>query len=669
MPEVKLGLQPHEKEIRELRRLLRDLVALSTTPAIWVGRELPQVAEGLADILLHTLSADAVYVVLNSGVSIESIRAAKHPGFKAEVDQLRNQAGSRGLLVGSAALSTWPSQLRVALYPIGLFRDDGFVAVGSSNPSFPSETESLLLSVAANQAAVASQTARLRAKTETERQRFAELLAQAPAAIGLLMGSDHRWAFVNDNYIRVTGRRNASDFLGKTLRESLPEMQSQPFVALLDQVYRSGQPYVGCEMMATLNRGHAAQPEEAYFDFVYQPIRSAEGEVQGILVHAVEVTEKVLARRRLEGALVASERLAAIVESSDDAIVSKDLNGIVTSWNPAAEKIFGYTAEEMKGRSIRIIIPPELQADEDRILATIAKGERIEHFETVRLAKSGERIDVSLTVSPVKDEAGHIVGAAKIARDITERKKTEHALRTTERLAAVGRLAATVAHEINNPLEALTNVVYIAKGRAIRDDIRELLGQAEEEIGRISELTKQTLGFYRETKTPTVVKVGSLLPPLIGVFAARMRNKGVEICPEILDDPEITAIPGEVRQVLANLLSNSIDAVRKGGRIRIRISRGNAHHAGQANGVRITVADSGSGIPAAIREHIFEPFLTTKDVGTGLGLWVCKNIADKHRGSIRLKSSTIPGKSWTVISVFLPSLEQGAIQEVVAQTV
>lgn len=662
-------MRAHETENRELRRLLRDLVALSTTPAIWVGREMPDIARGLADILLHTLGADAVYVALFSGRLIEAVQAAKHPGFKDEVERLRKEREGEGVFVESAGLCGWPSQLLVAHYPIGLSKNDGFVAVGSSRPGFPSEAESLLLSVAVNQAAVAVQTSRLRAKTETERQRFAELLAQAPAAIGLLVGPDHRWMYVNDNYIRVTGRREASDFLGKTLRESLPELQTQPFIALLDQVYHSGQPYVGCEMMATLNRGQASQPEEAYFDFVYQPIRGAEGEVQGILVHAVEVTEKLLARRRLESALAASERLAAIVESSDDAIVSKDLNGIVTSWNSGAERIFGYTAEEMKGQSIRAIIPPELQDDENRILATIAKGERIEHFETTRLAKSGQRIDVSLTISPVKDEAGRIVGAAKIARDITERKKTEQALRTTERLAAVGRLAATVAHEINNPLEALTNVVYIAKERAVRDDIREFLGQAEEEIGRIAELTKQTLGFYRETKTATAVKVGSLLTPLIGVFATRARNKGVEICPEVVDDPEITAIPGEIRQVLANLLSNSIDAVTKGGSIRIRISPGNSRHANRTSGVRITVADSGSGIPAAIREHIFEPFLTTKDVGTGLGLWVCKNIADKHRGSIRLRSSTVRGKSWTVISVFLPSLEQGALQEVAAQAV
>jgi PAS domain S-box-containing protein len=663
-------VQTHEKEIRELRRLLRDLVALSTTPAIWVGRDLPHICNGVADILLHTLRADAVYVAIRSGVPIEVVRAEKHPGFKAEVERLRSGGRGGGLFVESSAVSTWPSQLRVAVYPIGLSNADGFAAVGCSGAGFPSESESLLLSVAANQAAVAVQTARLRAKTDMERQRFSELLAHAPAAIGLLQGPEHRWAYVNENYVAVTGRRSASDFVGKTIIESLPELEAQPVVELLDAVYRSGKPYSGREMKVALRRGPEGRLEEVYFDFVYQPIRSAEAGVEGILVHAVEVTEKVLAHKRVEAALVASQRLAAIVESSDDAIVSKDLNGIVTSWNPAAERIFGYTAEEMVGRSIRTVIPPELQRDEDRILATISRGERIEHFETVRLTRSGERIDVSITVSPVKDEAGRIVGAAKIARDITERKKTERALRTTERLAAVGRLAATVAHEINNPLEAVTNLVYLAKEYSVRDDVRQYLVQAEEEVSRISQLTKQTLGFYRDTNAAAPVRLGGLLHPLIAVFGPRLRNKGVNICPEILADPEIKAIPGEMRQLLANLLSNSIDAVNEGGRIHIRVSAVAGEDGGHPGGVRLTVADSGSGVAPAARAHIFEPFFTTKkDVGTGLGLWVCKNIVDKHHGSIRLKSSTAPGKSWTAVSVFLPSLEQGETHGVLPEAV
>jgi two-component system CheB/CheR fusion protein len=348
-------------------------------------------------------------------------------------------------------------------------------------------------------------------------------------------------------------------------------------------------------------------------------------------------------------------RLAAIVESSADAIVSKDLNGIVISWNQAAEKMFGYSAQEMIGRSITTIIPLELQDDERKILETIGRGERIEHFETVRLTKSGEPIDVSLTIFPVRNEAGGVIGAAKISRDITQQKKTEQALRTTERLVSVGRMAATVAHEINNPLEAVTNLVYLAKSSAVREDVREYLDGIEEELDRISHITKQTLGFYRESIAPSAIRVGPILDPLVSFFGARARNKGIEIRPEIRQDPEIYAVAGEIRQLIANLLSNSIDAVNSGGLILIRVDA--ARFSGQSSpGIRIAVADSGVGIPPSIRPKLFEPFFTTKkDVGTGLGLWVCTNIVKRHNGSIRVRSSTTPGQSWTVFSVFLPS--------------
>jgi len=366
----------------------------------------------------------------------------------------------------------------------------------------------------------------------------------------------------------------------------------------------------------------------------------------------------------------ASQRLAAIVESADDAIISKDLNGIVTSWNRAAEQMFGYPAEEMIGRSITAIVPPELQADEPRIMETIARGERIVHFETVRLARSGERIDVSLTISPMKDENGSIVGASKIVRDITQRKKAERALRTSERLASVGRLAATIAHELNNPLEAVTNLVYLAKQKAGSNDVRDLLDGAEEELARISHLTKQTLGFYRETKEAEPVRIGPMLDQLIAVFAARIRNQAVDIRTEIRDDPQLHALAGEIRQLITNLLGNSLDAVARGGQIRVRVSPATEWTGNRRSGVRLTVADSGSGIPPPVRSRLFEPFFTTKqDVGTGLGLWVCKDVVDRHRGSIRVKSSTAPGNSWTVFSVFLPSSAQPSDVHVLREVV
>jgi PAS domain S-box-containing protein len=348
-------------------------------------------------------------------------------------------------------------------------------------------------------------------------------------------------------------------------------------------------------------------------------------------------------------------RLAAIVESSDDAIVGKSLSGIVTSWNPAAERMFEYSAKEMIGRPITTIIPPELHDDEWNILETIERGEGIERRETVRLTRSGERMDVSLTVSPVRDEAGRVIGAASIARDITQEKKTEQALRVTERLASVGRMAATVAHEINNPLEAVTNLVYLAKGCAVREDVQKYLNTIDEELDRVSHLTRQTLGFYREAKAPVAVRVGPMVDSLVSFFGPHARNKGIEILPEIRQDPEIYAVAGEIRQVITNLLSNSIDAVGSGGLIRVRIDMIRVH-GNQSPGVRITVADSGPGIPPSVRSKLFEPFFTTKtDVGTGLGLWVSSNIVKRHHGSIRVKSSTTAGKSWTVFCVVLPS--------------
>jgi signal transduction histidine kinase len=219
-------------------------------------------------------------------------------------------------------------------------------------------------------------------------------------------------------------------------------------------------------------------------------------------------------------------------------------------------------------------------------------------------------------------------------------------------------MAATVAHEINNPLEAVTNLVYLAKGSAVREDVREYLDAIEGELDRVSHITKQTLGFYRESIAPGAMRVGPMLDPLISVFGARARNKEIEIRPEIRQDPEIYAIAGEIRQLIANLLSNSIDAVNSGGLIRIRV--GATRFNGQCPpGIRITVADSGLGIPPSVRPKLFEPFFTTKkDVGTGLGLWVCTNIVKRHHGSIRVKSSTAPGQSWTVFSVFLPSLQE-----------
>ncbi|HWC17378.1 MAG TPA: PAS domain S-box protein [Terriglobales bacterium] len=354
---------------------------------------------------------------------------------------------------------------------------------------------------------------------------------------------------------------------------------------------------------------------------------------------------------------VMRSRLAAIVESSDDAIASKDLDGIVTSWNASAERMFGYKAEEIIGKPVTLIIPPELQQDEPMILSKIRRGEKIDHFETVRITKNGERLDVSLTVSPVKDEHGEVVGAAKIVRNITDQKRIERALRTTEKLAAAGRLAATVAHEINNPLEAVTNLVYLAQREAAgARNLEQYLQLASRELERVAHIARQTLAFYRESSsTPNHCNLGQILDELLRLYQTRIESRGIKLSKQYANDIEIKAMAGELRHAFSNLITNAIDAMPAGGSLVIRASKRHEWHNSHLPGVRLTFLDTGCGIESQYRKYLFEPFFTTKDhIGTGLGLWITQGIITKHGGSIRMKSSTAEENRGTVFSIFLP---------------
>lgn len=379
------------------------------------------------------------------------------------------------------------------------------------------------------------------------------------------------------------------------------------------------------------------------------PVRDEKGNVIG----AAKIVRDITRQKKLEEA---ARRLAAIVESSDDAIASKDMNGVITSWNRSAEKLFGYKAEEIVGKPVMTIIPPELHHDEDMILSKIRRGEKIDHFETIRVHKSGERIEVSLTISPVRDENGNVIGAAKIIRNITENNKIERALRTTEKLAAAGRMAATVAHEINNPLEAVTNLVYLAKrdlGKSER--VAEYLEMASRELDRVAHITRQTLGFYRDTSSPVRVKVTKTLDDLLLLYERRFESRNIKFERQYDGEIEITALGGEIRQAFSNLITNAVDAMSGGGKLVLRVSKSHAWNNSRVPGVRITVLDTGSGIEPRHRNNIFQPFFTTKeDVGTGLGLWITKSIVEKHAGAIQVRSKTGPDAHGTAFSIFLP---------------
>lgn len=353
-------------------------------------------------------------------------------------------------------------------------------------------------------------------------------------------------------------------------------------------------------------------------------------------------------------------QLAAIVDSSDDAIISKSLEGIITSWNAAATRLFGYLPDEVVGKSVLILIPPELHSEEPEILRKVTSGERIEHFETRRRRKNGDSLHISLTISPIRDSSGTIVGISKIARDITERKLTEAALFESERMATIGRMAASIAHEVNNPLEAILNLGYLLdRHPSLDDEARGYTHLLVNEVMRVSEITRQTLSFYRDTSSPVDVDMASILESVLNLQRPLMAQRSIRLCTKLQQGAFVCASPGELRQVFTNLVVNAIDALPNGGRIRVSATR--AFH---GSSVCVTIADNGPGIPSSVCGKIFQPFYTTKtSKGTGLGLWICQGILRKHGGTIRMRTSTVPrSATGTVFRVSLPSSGQaGAV--------
>ena len=343
--------------------------------------------------------------------------------------------------------------------------------------------------------------------------------------------------------------------------------------------------------------------------------------------------------------------LAAIVESSDDVILSKDLNGIVTSWNPAAARLFGYSAEEMVGQSILKLIPEELHSDEALIIGRVRSGKRIEHFETVRLTKDGRRLSVSLTISPVKDDQGRVIGASKILRDISDRKRIEDSLLQSEKIAAAGRMASTIAHEVNNPLEAVTNLLYLLRPLITDTAGIEYLATAETEIARVSHIAKRTLGFYREHTAATATSLSELVQDTMKIYEPRCDINGITIERSFASKRTLVLRRGEMMQVLSNLIANSMYAMPTGGTLTVRVE--DAY--GPEEGVVVTVRDTGVGIAQKDLPRVFEAFYTTRgEIGTGIGLFIARQFVEGHGGRMELQSSQGAKDHGTSVRIHLP---------------
>jgi len=312
------------------------------------------------------------------------------------------------------------------------------------------------------------------------------------------------------------------------------------------------------------------------------------------------------------------------------------------------------------GRTLPEVLPqPVAQQLEDTILRVFAEEEPVRNLEINGQSGDPRRSWTWLVSAyPVRTAPQQVRWAGVIVLDASERKRGEEALRKTEKLAATGRLAASIAHEINNPLEAITNLLFLLRNYCeLEDPALRYVGMAEHEARRIAEITQQTLRFYRQSTLPARTNVGELLDSVLAMYQGRLKSLGIQV--ETSYDPamDLFCFAGEVRQVFANLVANSIDASPRGGRLLVRARRSRNWNRPEQIGIRFAIADTGTGMEPEVRARVFEAFFTTKEsMGTGLGLWVSHEIIAKSRGLVHLRSRTPRhGRAGgTVFEVFLP---------------
>src|ERR1700757_1540697 len=387
-----------------------------------------------------------------------------------------------------------------------------------------------------------------------------------------------------------------------------------------------------------------------YIHTVGHPVLNGSGDLVQFVGSSTDITE----RKRAEQATCL---LAAIVESSHDAIVSKSLNGVITSWNKGAERLFGYAAEEAVGQNITLIIPGERRDEERMIVEQLTRGERVDHFETVRMRKDGSLLDVSLTISPMKDASGRVVGASKLARDITERKRAEEALRQAQtdlahasRLTTMGEFTASLAHEVKQPIaaavtDANTCVRWITRDEPDLKEAREAAWRIVKDAERASEIISRIrLLFKKGTPQRESVDVNEVAGEMIVLLGDEASRHSILVRTELAADlPHVIGDRVQLQQVMMNLMMNSIDAMKDvDGTRELTIKS----HPGEEGQVQISGSDTGVGLPRHQADEIFNAFFTTKTHGTGMGLRISRSIIESHGGRLWAADNSPRGASF-----------------------
>jgi PAS domain S-box-containing protein len=485
-----------------------------------------------------------------------------------------------------------------------------------------------------------------RKQAEQSRDRLAGQLGATPDFVAAMaegavaLGLDGSILYCNERFAEMTERLPA-ELVGSPVFACLAPDYLETFSAILTE---SSKTRTSAEVDLQSRSGERIPVRLALTSFRYA----------GIAALAMVVTD--LRDQKHNEQMLAEGRLARLIlEHSHSGMLVCDVNGRITLASSAVAEMCGSNPISRHfDNALPLQSAPGSGAEPFSIM-DVLKGASHKNTE-VELRCGGAAIPLLLSAVPVTTLHDGVIGCVVTLVDISERKSMEAALRRSEKLAAAGRIAGALAHEVNNPLSAMGNVLFILEGHPSLDETaRHYLKLASGELERVSHIVRRTLAFYRDTSAPTAVNVRELVDNIVEVFSIPIAEKRIEISRRYEYTGPVVGFPGELRQVASNVICNAIEAVTSGGHITVHVREGREWSGGGRAGVQLIVADRGHGIRSEHFPKLFEPFFTTKeDKGTGLGLWVVHGIVQKHGGSIRVRSSATPGRSGTVVRIFIP---------------
>jgi PAS domain S-box-containing protein len=392
-------------------------------------------------------------------------------------------------------------------------------------------------------------------------------------------------------------------------------------------------------------------------------------------VSAAYRTSLEILGRRAEEIFQSEQQLRTTLDSIGDGVITCDAAGRIQMMNPVARELTGWSQSEAAGQPLEKVFHIVNEASRETVETPVSKVKRLDRIvgmanHTVLVRKDGTELNISDSGAPLRDKNGEIVGIVLVFRDITMELKTQDALVANEKLAVAGRLAATIAHEIHNPLDSVSNLLYLMRNGASPEESRQFMDMAEQELARVTQISRAMLGLYRESKAPVIIDLKEMLQEVLLLMERRFIELNVSVSTHMPQSVSVAAFPAELRQVFTNLIANAAEAASPGGQVMVSIQpqAASTEATGQKMqaGATVTIADNGPGITADVQPHLFQPFFTTKgERGTGLGLWVSRGIINKHGGTISLKSDTSQAAHGTVASVFLaanPTINTGRDQ-------